>query len=302
MAGIDGDFWQFSLRDSGAGHGKRRWKSAMSLAGAAMSAALVVALAIWGYRLAVRDVSGVPVVRAIEGPLRVAPEQPGGDIADHQGLAVNEVAAIGTAAQPPDRLVLAPRPVDLALDDMAGLGPLTVPDTNSVVAESLETALQPPPSTEAVETEDAIAMALAEALADEDGAALPVENVPGGVVARSLRPMARPLADGVVAETSTESPAIPFVEIDPASLAAGTRLVQFGAFDSPEAARADWVVLQGRFGDLMTGKDMVLEQATSGGQQFWRLRAHGFDDEAAARRFCSALQTENTDCLPVAHR
>jgi SPOR domain len=302
MAGIDGGFRQFSmLKPKVLG-----WKSAVSLAGATASVALVVALAVWGYRLAVRDVSGVPVVRAIEGAMRVAPDHPGGDIADHQGLAVNEVAAIGTAAQPPDRLVLAPRPMDLALDDMAGLGPLNVPDTNSVVADSLQTALQPLPSAEALQTEDAIAMALAEALADEDGAALSADavdaNLPQGAVARSPRPIARPDARMADVETTAAATALPVVEIDPDSLAAGTRLVQFGAYDSPEAARAEWVVLQGRFGDLMSGKEMVVEQAISGGEQFWRLRANGFDDEVASRRFCSALKSENTPCLPVEHR
>ncbi|HMO73487.1 MAG TPA: SPOR domain-containing protein, partial [Paracoccaceae bacterium] len=35
---------------------------------AVVSLALIVGLATWGYRLAVRDVAGVPVVRALEGP------------------------------------------------------------------------------------------------------------------------------------------------------------------------------------------------------------------------------------------
>lgn len=85
--------------------------------GAAASVALVVGVGVWGYKLVSRDVSGVPVVRAIEGPMRVQPDSPGGRPADHQGLAVNTVAAQGTAAPPPDRLVLAPKPVSLSEDD-----------------------------------------------------------------------------------------------------------------------------------------------------------------------------------------
>ena len=97
----------------GAGVGKLA-----SLAGAAVSLALVVGIAAWSYQLIKRDVSGVPVVRALEGPMRVQPENPGGDPADHQGLAVNTVAAKGTAAEPADRLVLAPKPVDLLDEDV----------------------------------------------------------------------------------------------------------------------------------------------------------------------------------------
>ena len=47
------------------------------LSGALVSVALVLGLGYWGYRIAVRDISGVPVVRALEGPLRMAPENPG---------------------------------------------------------------------------------------------------------------------------------------------------------------------------------------------------------------------------------
>ena len=297
MAGIDGDFRHFSTLPD-----PRRVKAGISLVGAAMSVALVIGLALWGYRLAMRDVSGIPVVRAIEGPARVAPEQPGGDVAVHQGLAVNEVAADGTASPPAERLVLAPRPVALAPDDMAGLGPLNVPDTNDAVAESVATALEPLPTQQVIATEDAIAMALAEALADEEGTALTGETLPEGVVARSPRPQTRPGADVGSVEDAAAPPAAPIIEIDPASLEPGTRLVQFGAYDTVDLARAEWTRLQDRFGDLMAGKAMVLEAATSGGRGFFRLRAHGFADEAEARRFCSAITTENAACIPVAHR
>ncbi|GAB5437085.1 SPOR domain-containing protein [Falsiruegeria mediterranea] len=99
-----------------------------ALMGAVASVALVVGVGIWGYKLVSRDVSGVPVVRAIEGPMRVQPASPGGTPADHQGLAVNTVAAQGTAAPPPDRLVLAPKPVSLSEDDtpMGDLEPTPV--------------------------------------------------------------------------------------------------------------------------------------------------------------------------------
>jgi hypothetical protein len=69
-------------------------------AGALTSVVLVLGLAVWGYRLAVRDVTGVPVIRALEGPARSAPADPGGELAAHQGLSVNAVTADGTAAPP----------------------------------------------------------------------------------------------------------------------------------------------------------------------------------------------------------
>ena len=78
--------------------------SLMNWAGAALSLALVAGLGFWGYQLMVRDVTGVPVVRALEGPMRIAPEDPGGERAPFQGLAVNRIAAEGTAADAPERV------------------------------------------------------------------------------------------------------------------------------------------------------------------------------------------------------
>ena len=38
-----------------------------NIAGAAMSVALVIGIGVWGYKLLVRDVTGIPVVRAAAG-------------------------------------------------------------------------------------------------------------------------------------------------------------------------------------------------------------------------------------------
>ena len=43
----------------------------------------------------------------------------------------------------------------------------------------------------------------------------------------------------------------------------------------------------------------VIEAAHSGGSVFYRLRAHGFNDERDARRFCAALIDQKMDCIPV---
>ncbi len=87
--------------------------------GAVLSCALIAGLVVWGYRITVRDVSGVPIVQAIDGPMRVAPDDPGGNRAQNQGLAVNTVAGAGAASGPIDQVTLAPRPAGLAEEDVA---------------------------------------------------------------------------------------------------------------------------------------------------------------------------------------
>ena len=68
--------------------------------------------------------------------MRIAPSEPGGEIADHQGLAVNDVAAAGVATAPADRLVLAPAPVTLTEEDSAGLAPALPVEDPAVVADA----------------------------------------------------------------------------------------------------------------------------------------------------------------------
>ncbi|MDP3340947.1 SPOR domain-containing protein [Frigidibacter sp.] len=298
-------------------------------AGALTSLALIVGLGIWGYKLAVRDVTGVPVIAALEGPARIAPENPGGELAQHTGLAVNTVAALGEAAGTADELRLAPRPTGLADEDlpMAEMGSGTVPprDTLAPVEDPLPLANTgralpeplpdeaPEPILEApivADTDAAVAMALDEALAEpvaEAAAASPdviAASVPG--VVRSLRPPPRPagaLPTGVVALAAADAAAeaaLPgFSDIDPDTLPAGTRLVQLGAFDTEALARDEWNRIAMDFGPLMAGKGRVIQPAESAGRAFYRLRATGFGDLADARRFCAALVGKDMHCIPV---
>ncbi|AZL60922.1 SPOR domain-containing protein [Tabrizicola piscis] len=320
-------------------HKFQRW---VTLAGAVASVGLVVGLGFWGYRLAVRDVTGVPVVQALDGPMRIAPDNPGGEIASHQGLSVNDVAESGVAAAVPETLILAPRPVELAPEDTAGLAApqmpglaevsAPLPDPGVVDPAGADLALAAaPPVESASPTELAVDAALAEALgldpdpapaanagslaaastdplsdplADSLSDAMPAtaEIAPAGAITLSPRPRARPLR-AAEAPAPTEAMDMSAVnEIDPATIPLGTRLVQFGAFDSADEARAEWARLQGSFGDLLAEKAMVVQPAESGGRTFFRLRAHGFEDETDARRFCSAFVAQEATCIPVPQR
>lgn len=53
-------------------------RKAVNWVGAGFSLALVAGACLWSYKIMVRDVSGVPIVRALEGPMREKPKTPGG--------------------------------------------------------------------------------------------------------------------------------------------------------------------------------------------------------------------------------
>ena len=283
----------------------------MNWLGAAISLSLIAGLAYWGYQLVVRDVTGVPVVRALAGPMRVAPDDPGGLSASHQGLAVNAIAAVGEAEAPADRLVLAPRPTVLAPEDQTNAA-LSAMQTTGQGAE-ITSLTNEAEADEAQIPDQASLIEAALKQAQDTSAPLVTPDPKSDViaasiagVARSLRPVLRPqlVLASVTATTATAAtPPTPGVRsINPDDIALGTRLVQLGAFATEEIAEQEWLRLAALFDDFMAEKSRVIQQAQSGGKVFYRLRAHGFGDLSDARRFCSALLAGKANCIPVVTR
>ena len=288
----------------------------MQWAGALCTVLAVIGVVYWGYSLAVRDAHGIPVVRAQVDPLRLAPDTPGGEISSNQGLAVN---AIPAAAAPtiPDQITLAPQEASLAPEDTqiiengsfaqtAGAGSaealagasdkvMAVPETTGGISADLTALPDALPEDMPLTDAEAVERALAAALA-EGGDPLPEES---DAAAMSAQVMAQAEPASM---SATDPIAPPTSELDPASIAVGTPLAQLGAFDTPETARAEWANLQTRFTELMAGKALVVEPAKSGGRDFFRLRAHGFDSADDTRRFCAAILAENGSCFPVDQR
>lgn len=308
-----------------------RFGRLVNAAGAMTSVALICGLAVWGYKLAVRDVTGVPVIRAIAGPARTAPDDPGGELAQHTGLAVNAVTAFGTAEPAAEELRLAPAPTALSDEDLPmgefgtvaqgeapPAGDLGSDDSRLLPAAALANRPLPEPLPDdpadpileapvVASIDAAVAMAIMSDAGDDATSyaaadAAPAAEISGPGPIRSPHPPVRP--DTIAGESLVDDPAEPvqlarFSDVDPESLAPGTRLVQLGAFESEAEARSEWDRLALGFGPLMAGKGRVIEQAESGGAVFYRLRVAGFDDLDAARRFCAALVDQEVHCIPV---
>ncbi len=308
MADVDFDEFDggYAEHEIASGYATGRARAMINLAGAACSIALVIGLGIWGYKLAVRDVSGIPVVRALEGPLRIAPDNPGGDVAMHQGLSVNAVAAAGTALPLPDKLILAPKEVVLTAEDQAGtaelaqlpaadplasgaevvdiaplaqaslapieIDPVVTPEASANVDALDATSLAvtaPLPATQ----EDAVAAALAAALADGETAegGLSETDVATAEPVKSIRPKLRPASRSAATVAAVEP------------VAATAEAAPEAATEAPVAATAAAVA-------------EIDPTTIPAGTRLVQLGA--FDDEASARAEWAKLQADFPDLLP----
>ncbi|WP_300041683.1 SPOR domain-containing protein [uncultured Paracoccus sp.] len=86
--------------------------------GALVSVALMVGLMAWGWQLMMRDVSGVPVIKAVAGDARTTPDDPGGELTGHTGFAVNTVSG-GAQEQAVQQVGIAPAATGLDDGDVA---------------------------------------------------------------------------------------------------------------------------------------------------------------------------------------
>ncbi|PIE18168.1 MAG: sporulation protein [Proteobacteria bacterium] len=312
----------------------KRSSTALTYAGGVLSLAIMAGVAVWGVKLVRRDVSGIPVVYAMEGAMREAPSDPGGDVAANAGLSVNAVAAEGMAAEVPPSVLLAPEEQMIAVDDLTEIQPMAEAEPAPQVA-----AAQPEPAAQP-DAADPLAgnaemMALVENLIVEEGLtpltplaqddtdrvtvmvngqpvqtrSAPLVPASAGGVISAPRPPVRPaalrterqdVADAVAMAVATAAPGIQVVGAN--DLPAGMRLVQLGAYDSPEVAVREWDRLAARFSDYFGARERVIQKADAGGRTFYRLRVKGFSDLGDARRFCSALQAGRADCIPVVTR
>jgi hypothetical protein len=271
-----------------------------NIVGAVISLAVFVGIVTWGAKTVLRDSSGVPVVRALEGPARVAPEDPGGLLVAHQGLTVNEVAGSQITGAADDPLQLAPRPINLQAEDQP-IQPLL--DRKIASAAAPAAMVLPEPEMDAAEalvideTAESLAAMLAAgtdtAPVKEPASAVIPASAGGGPI-QSLRPRLRPFA-----VFTRQTPRVAPRNILAAQIVRGAPMAQLGAFGSAAIAEQAWADLSERHGDYLVGKPHVILQAAVGGGTIYRLRVHGFENQEEARRLCTALNRQNAECYSV---
>ena len=279
--------------------------------GAALSLFLLAGAIGWSYQLIVRDVNQIPIVRAQLGPLRVAPDNPGGLTAANQGLSVTQLA-VNEKPLLSNEIYLAPAAEILNEENLASKvkeeyesnkvdGAFEIKEVNAENSMNLEALPDQKEvdirsndvgvlskaafSQKKIEIENAVSLALS------------ITNDPDKSLSW-LRPKIRPVGfyrNGNITEDQIVSnepmPKLPI----------GSAVVQLGAFDSKSLAESEWQRFEKILGSILIPKKMVVQKAESGGKIFYRLRASGFSDISDARQFCTAI-SDKVACIPVVTR
>lgn len=279
--------------------------------GAALSLFLLAGAIGWSYQLIVRDVNQIPIVRAQLGPLRVAPDNPGGLTAANQGLSVTQLA-VNEKPLLSNEIYLAPAAEILNEENLAlkvteeygsnkvdgsfeikevnaenSMNLEALPDQKEVDSRSNDVGVLSKVafSQKKIEIENAVSLALS------------ITNEPDKSLSW-LRPKIRPVGfyrNGNITEDQIVSnepmPKLPI----------GSAVVQLGAFDSKSLAESEWQRFEKILGSILIPKKMVVQKAESGGKIFYRLRASGFSDISDARQFCTAI-SDKVACIPVVTR
>lgn len=279
--------------------------------GAALSLSLLTGTIVWSYKLTVRDINQIPIVEAQLGPLRVAPDDPGGLTAANQGLSVTQLA-VNERPLLSSEIRLAPAAKILNAEHSAlqvtkdvksnrDDGTFEIKEVNAENSINLKNVSneiggdttskdevflsKAAISQKKIEIENAVSLALA----ISDGSS---ESF------TSLRPKIRPISSRRNEKITGDQVATN----EPISnLPMGSAVVQLGAFESKNLAKSEWERFEKLLGSMLISKQMVVQKAESGGKIFYRLRASGFDDISDARQFCTAI-SDKIACIPVVTR
>ena len=279
--------------------------------GAALSLSLLAGAIGWSYQLIVRDINQIPIVRAQLGPLRVAPDDPGGLTAANQGLSVTQLA-VNEKPLLSNEIHLAPAAEILNAEHLAlqvtedvksntDDGTFEIKEVNaenSINLREVSNEIEVDTSSKKevvlskvafsqkkIEIENAVSLALS--ITDD-----PVDSL------TLLRPKIRPM----ISHRNNKTTGDQVVNNEPISnLPIGSAVVQLGAFENKNLAKSEWQRFEKLLGSILFSKKMIVQKAESGGKIFYRLRASGFDDISDARQFCSAI-SDRVACIPVVTR
>ncbi len=283
--------------------------------GGIVSLVLILGVVYWVFELGKRDANDVPVIQAMGGVARERPEDPQGSQANNQGLDVNAVLASDETAPVGAQTQLAPPPQRAAVEDVPVSDQPAEPVSDTVqvlqaapVIQTAEDSVETPAETP-VQTDNPLENTIP--VADQP-MTRPVRRVEQPGLSASSEQLSDAIAAAIAQEASNNAitnadptPAQPVISQPDGTVTqvpVGTQMIQLGVFDDEQSAIRNWDFLLSNQPDLLSGLNRYIERREAGGRVFYRLRAIGFDNSAAASDLCGVLMGRDVQCIPVTAR
>ncbi|MDJ0610483.1 MAG: SPOR domain-containing protein [Kiloniellales bacterium] len=244
--------------------------------------------------------SDVPVIQAMDDPVKVKPENPGGLEVPYQDRLVLNQPANGS---PPvvERLLPPPETPKPVVDTTAaarpavtgsgttGVGSITTSPGGSSSSQ-FQGQIQPrtqarPPAQAQPAQPRTQAGGSGTTTAASTLAAAPSAAAPAG----AAQPPASPARQVQAALPRAKATA-------PAK---GSYLLQLGSFNSKQVGEDAWSRFQSKFPDLLAGMVLYLQEADVNGRTYHRVQAGPFPNRATAIDLCAELKSRKQDCLVV---
>jgi len=307
-------FYSASKKDVSNNDTQSNKLSFFSIFGAIISLNLILWAGYWAYNLISRDINGIPIVAAQPGPLRVAPDVPGGIEAENIELAVTKIASQELPPNP-QAVELAPYTAKLNADDITinqalkqkklidsqikkrtqGHLQAVEPElSNEMSLVPMKTSIESTEYTIVDNQSELVAAALAIALKPNS------DQLSNKVISRNIKPniikpMPRPGSLwNKPTSLNNENSIVPTF----GSVETGLAVVQFGSFENEQLALAEWGRLSENLSVILDGRPKFVERIQRNGNEIYRLRLGGFSNINDANRFCSAVISQE-NCVPI---
>ena len=250
----------------------------------------------WGYGAFVQSESKVTIITAPDGPLKVLPEDPGGNLASHLGFSVNSVQESGQVAGPSAKIFLAPPAISVQESDLRSLSGFG--DSNGAI--DLKSSIN-----------DALAVIFKDTDTLSEVTFLSLKEIPikediveKAIVSKSLaRPEKRPIK--IVSATLHQDLVAQIVlnQVKASMVDSKDELmVHLGSFKNKVLASADVENFVVRHKGYLTDKTVFLQKSETGGRSIYRMRAIGFSNISETKKFCAIINSFGNDCMPILNK
>jgi cell division protein FtsN len=257
-----------------------------------------VTIAWYSYNAGVKEGSeGAAPLLKPSGPMKVAPENPGGTPIPHKDITVYQSLNDDRKEQKVERIL--PPPERPMVPPSAKQAPAAgeTPGENSRV-RSADTVAGPTmpaaPGTPEATPETPSARSLIPPSAPPTAADQPKV----ALSSPTQKPAAKPAEKEVKAAPVTPAPS-PAPEPKVASIPSGAYKVQIGSVSSEEQANRLWTIQSGKSGGLLGKLSMNIEKTVIKGKAYYRIQAGPLDDAASARSLCDKLKQRQVGCFVV---